>query len=150
MTTPEFKNGQAADERVWRLIGTIKDDIPPVPKERHIPRRLSKKELLVLSIEPTVKVKRFCTPDKTRKFEERAAWIYKQYCKERGLIGDIKLKVISSSSGWEMQIYESEKSERQKGGDISNIVKSLEDALQKSGVIKNDKQIVTLIVEKVL
>jgi Holliday junction resolvase RusA-like endonuclease len=129
---------------------TVKDAMPSVPKQRHAPRKLSKKELLVLSLDPKVKIRRFFTPGETRNFETKIAWLCKACCKERGLMGDILLEIKIMPFGWEARMYESEKSERQKGGDISNIVKSLEDALQKSGVIKNDKQIVKLIVEKVL
>jgi Holliday junction resolvase RusA-like endonuclease len=129
---------------------TVKDAMPSVPKQRHAPRRLSKKELLVLSVDPKAKIRRFYTPAKTRQFETRAIWLCKECCKERGLLGDIILEIKVMPFGWEARMYESEKSDLQMGGDVSNIAKSIEDAIQKSGIIRNDKQIIKLIVEKVL
>lgn len=116
----------------WRLVAVVEDSAAAVPKER--PRR--------------GKGGHFYTPQRTVNFETVVAWLCKTMCKERGLTGDISLELEIGKDFWKAKIYESAKTDAQKGGDLDNILKSVTDGIQKSGVIVNDKQIVEIHARK--
>jgi Holliday junction resolvase RusA-like endonuclease len=78
------------------------------------------------------------------------AWLVKSCGIREVATGDISIELIFSKRGWKARVWESDATDRQKGGDIDNLVKAILDGAQKGGLFKNDRQVVILDARKSL